>query len=55
MQPKIAYLIDQNVGWDEDPIWQLHTQEPDNRWKAAHGNIAYKRIVYWEVPEDESV
>ena len=55
MQPKIAYLIDENAGWDEDPTWQFYTEDNVPQWRitsARKGPV--KRIVYWEI-EDESV
>jgi hypothetical protein len=54
MQPKIAYLVDENAGWDEDPSWKFYTENeiPEyillSRWQSA-GKI--KRIVYWETEE----
>lgn len=52
MQPKIAYLIDDNTGWlNEGPDWKFYTEDdvPQHRIKNKGG---WKRIVYWEVEED---
>ena len=53
MQPKIAYLIDENAGWDAEPSWQFYAEKDVPQYKIEHrrpGRV--KRIVYWEI-EDE--
>ena len=53
MRPKIAYLIDENASWDNEPNWQFYTEENLPSWKIEHADKkTYKRIVYWEI-EDE--
>ena len=55
MQPKIAYLVDENFGWDdEQPSRKFYTEEdvPEHHFFAAgNGDGRVKRIVYWEVEE----
>ena len=52
MQPKIAYLVDENTSWDEDPSWQFYAEKDvperilSSRWRLDE---KVKRIVYWEV------
>lgn len=55
MQPKIAYLIDENAGWDDEPSWQFYPENDVPRYKIEHrSKDVVKRIVYWEI-DDESV
>jgi hypothetical protein len=53
MQPKIAYLIDENAGWDEDPSWKFYTEGDEPPWADGYTAIPskVKRIVYWEIEE----
>lgn len=54
MQPKIGYLIDENAGWGDDPSWQFHTEADVPQYRLKYGRSdRVKRIVYWEIPEDE--
>ena len=54
MKPKIAYLIDENAGWDDEANWQFYTEEDVPHYKIEHARKdLVKRIVYWEI--DESV
>jgi hypothetical protein len=57
MQPKIAYLVDENFGWDdEQPSRKFYTEEdvPEHHFFAAgNGDGRVKRIVYWEIEETE--
>jgi hypothetical protein len=52
MRPKIAYLVDENAGWDNDPSWKFYTEADvpeyiiSSRWRL---DKKVKRIVYWEV------
>ena len=56
MLPKIAYLVDENAGWDEDPSWKFYTEKDvpeyiiSSRW---HRDGRIKRIVYWEIENDD--
>lgn len=55
MLPKIAYLVDENAGWGEDPTWQFYTENEVPQYKIEHARKgAVKRIVYWEVLEDDA-
>jgi hypothetical protein len=55
MQPKIAYLVDENAGWDGDPSWKFYTEADvpeyiiSSHWRG--GKV--KRIVYWEIEEEK--
>lgn len=52
MTPKIAYLIDENAGWDDTPSWQFYAENDPNFFRSMlqEGDKKnYKRIVYWEV------
>ena len=53
MQPKIAYLVDENYFSDEDPSWKFYAENeiPDNlpHWSRTE---KIKRIVYWELEDD---
>jgi hypothetical protein len=51
MKPKIAYLIDESIGW-EDPSWKFYT-ENEVPYKDYREPGTVKRIVYWEVENDE--
>lgn len=53
MQPKIAYLIDENTSWDNEPSWQFYTEADVPCWAGFGGAISakVKRIVYWEIDE----
>lgn len=56
MKPKIGYLIDDNYGnWGNDePDWKFYTEDNVPRYKLEHPvPNKVKRIVYWEVAEDE--
>ena len=54
MKPKIAYLIDDNAGWGDDPDWRFYTEDDAPQWKVENfGTDRIKRIVYWEL-ENES-
>jgi hypothetical protein len=54
-RPKIAYLIDENAGWDEGPAWQFYTEIDVPSWVTRPGAISSKvrRIVYWEIEDTE--
>jgi len=50
MQPKIAYLIDENAGWDEDPNWHFFLEADVPDWKIQYpSKDRVKKIVYWEL------
>jgi hypothetical protein len=53
MLPKIAYLIDENAGWDNEPSWQFYTENDVPSWADRCSGISskVKRIVYWEIDE----
>lgn len=57
MLPKIAYLVDENAGWDEDPSWKFYTENAIPEYVISRNirlrNGKVKRIVYWEVLEDD--
>lgn len=56
MKPKIAYLIDDNSGWGDEPEWRFYEEADAPQWKVEHpipGKV--RRIVYWEVADDSSV
>lgn len=50
--PKIGYLVDRT--WDDDPeeSWSFYTEDNISRYDLATSK--YKRIVYWEVSDNES-
>lgn len=51
---KIAFLIDTSTCWDEDPSWQLFSEEDAVRRHSYKMGTKYcKRIVYAEVPDEE--
>lgn len=53
MKPKIAYLIDENQGWDNEPDWKFYLENDVPTWKIEHAHKkTYKRIVYWEIEEE---
>jgi hypothetical protein len=53
MKPKIAYLIDENVGWDMNPDWKFYSEEEfSNKSLQPRSKNSCKRIVYWEIEED---
>ena len=57
MLPKIAYLVDENAGWDEDPSWKFYAENAIPEYVISRNirlrNGKVKRIVYWEVLEDD--
>lgn len=54
MKPQVAYLIDENQGWDNDPDWRFYCEKDVPQWKIEHANKkACKRIVYWEIDDDQ--
>lgn len=52
MQPKIAYLINENSSWDEEPSWKFYTEDDAPEWLINRGRPgSVKRIVYWVIDE----
>ncbi len=50
MYPKIAYLIDENSGWDEEPNWRFYLEEDAPSWQIQRPyKDRVKKIVYWEI------
>lgn len=56
MQPKIAYLVDENANIAE-PSWKFFAENdaPDYVVNLPHWSRPekIKRIVYWEIEDDE--
>jgi len=52
---KIGYLIDENVGWDDDPEWRFYDEASGNIKLYNRGvhKSRVKRIVYAEIPDEE--
>lgn len=54
MRPKIAYLIDENAGWEYLPNWRFYPENDVPTWKIEHSRKdRVKRIVYFEVDDGE--
>jgi hypothetical protein len=54
MRPKVAYLIDENVSWDNEPSWQFYPENDVPQWRLGSApKHAVKRIVYWEIEDDQ--
>ena len=52
MKPKIAYLIDENAGWEDNPNWQFYPEDDVPHYKIEHARKdRVKRIVYWEIDD----
>ena len=52
MKPKIAYLVNESYGWDDEPNWVFYTESDAPYSKIEHASKdRVKRIVYWEVED----
>ncbi len=47
MKAKIAYLIDENMGWDNEHDWKFYEEENVPEWRLSSKGA--RRIVYFEV------
>lgn len=51
MKPKIAYLLDEGSYWGNLPDWKFYTEAEYIEGEPIRAPT--KRIVYWEIEEDE--